>query len=81
MDRPLAPPVLAPLPPAPPLHVPPRAGATAALLRRILRRGCAPARLRDMPRERLEDMGIAPRSEANRRSSGEAGPIPRADLW
>jgi hypothetical protein len=32
-----------------------------------------------MPRERLEDMGIPPRTEANFRTSGEAGPLPRGE--
>ncbi|MBT9385346.1 hypothetical protein KM176_15850 [Pseudooceanicola sp. CBS1P-1] len=34
-----------------------------------------------LPRERLEDLGIAPRSAANHRHSGQAGPIPRAETW
>ena len=33
-----------------------------------------------IPSERLADMGIAPRTEQNRRHSGEPGSIPRADL-
>lgn len=36
-------------------------------------------RLDEMPRDRLRDMGIAPRTEANSRTSGEAGlphPLP-----
>lgn len=37
--------------------------------------------LSQLPADRLADMGIAQRSEANGRSSGEAGDIPRADLW
>ncbi|MCU4654241.1 hypothetical protein N8I71_15465 [Roseibacterium sp. SDUM158016] len=35
-------------------------------------------RLDTMWRERLEDMGIAPCTEANFRTSGESGPIPCA---
>lgn len=38
-------------------------------------------RLDSMPRDRLDDMGIAHRSDANRRSSGEQGPIPHAPMW
>lgn len=38
-------------------------------------------RLDTLPRDRLDDIGIAPRSEANRRSSGQHGPIPKAPLW
>ncbi|PRY21467.1 hypothetical protein CLV78_10980 [Aliiruegeria haliotis] len=38
-------------------------------------------RMKSLPSDRLDDMGIAPRTDANARSSGEAGPIPRADLW
>ena len=39
--------------------------------------GCLDA----MSRDRLEDMGIAPRTDANRRTSGEAGAVPRAMVW
>ncbi|SIT11532.1 hypothetical protein SAMN05421759_11737 [Roseivivax lentus] len=39
------------------------------------------ARLETMPRERLEDMGIAPRSAANHRDSGQAGRIAQPTLW
>jgi hypothetical protein len=35
-------------------------------------------RLDTMSRDRLEDMGIAPCTEANFRTSGESGPIPCA---
>lgn len=38
-------------------------------------------RLDAMPRDRLDDMGIAPLSDANHRTSAEAGPIPRAQMW
>ncbi len=39
-------------------------------------------RLDQMPRDRLEDMGIAPRTEANYRHSGESGPLPSTNtLW
>lgn len=34
-----------------------------------------------LPAERLADMGLPPRTEANRRHSGQAGPIPQAPLW
>ena len=40
------------------------------------RTGADDRALDTMPRERLEDMGIAPRTEANFRSSGQTGPIP-----
>lgn len=59
----------------------PRSGLLAALLRRLGHRARMIAderRLDTLPSDRLEDMGIAPRSEANRRSSGEQGPIPHA---
>ncbi|QFS83778.1 hypothetical protein FIU97_13605 [Roseivivax sp. THAF40] len=39
------------------------------------------ARLDTLPRDRLDDMGIAPRSEANRRHSGARGPIHQMPLW
>jgi hypothetical protein len=39
------------------------------------------ASLDQMPRDRLADLGIAPRTEANFRSSGERGRIPQAQLW
>ncbi len=38
-------------------------------------------RLDTLPGDRLDDMGIAPRSEANRRSSAEHGPVPHAPTW
>ncbi len=38
-------------------------------------------RLDGLSRERLEDMGIPPRTEANMRHSGQKGSIPRASLW
>ncbi|PWJ09844.1 hypothetical protein [Jannaschia seohaensis] len=56
----------------------------APLRLRILdafRRDAEARRLETMPRDRLEDMGIPGTTETNRRSSGEAGPIPRATLW
>ena len=37
--------------------------------------------LDEMPAERLADMGLTPRTEANRRSSGDLGAIPRAELF
>ena len=37
--------------------------------------------LDEMPAERLADMGISPRTDANRRSSGDFGPIPRAERF
>lgn len=37
--------------------------------------------LNELPRERLEDMGISPRTEANMRHSGQTGSIPQASLW
>lgn len=38
-------------------------------------------RLDELSRERLEDMGISPRTEANMRHSGQKGSIPQASLW
>ena len=38
-------------------------------------------RLELMPRDRLEDMGIAPRTKVNYRSSGEPGQVERPPLW
>lgn len=37
--------------------------------------------LDEMPAERLADMGLTPLTEANRRSSGDLGAIPRAQLF
>lgn len=37
--------------------------------------------LSTLSRDRLDDIGIAPKSDANHRNSGEAGPIPQAPLW
>jgi len=37
--------------------------------------------LDDMPAERLADIGLAPCTPANFRSSGDYGSIPRADLF
>ncbi|WP_324753203.1 hypothetical protein [Roseovarius sp. Pro17] len=34
-----------------------------------------------LPVERLADMGIPATTDANRRTSGEAGLLPPADLW
>ena len=45
------------------------------------RTGTDAARLAEMPRERLEDMGITPRTDANRRTSGQRGRVPQAPLW
>ena len=39
------------------------------------------AALAEMPAERLADMGLPPRTEANRRTSGEPGAVPKAALW
>ncbi len=39
------------------------------------------ARLDSLPRERLEDMGIAPRTKANLRHSGQTGRINQTPLW
>ncbi len=38
-------------------------------------------RLDSMAGDRLDDMGIAPQSEANRRSSGDQGPVPHVTMW
>lgn len=35
----------------------------------------------DMPRERLRDMGLTPPAGAGHRTSGESGPVPKAELW
>lgn len=62
----------------------PRTGFFASLLGRISHArkiGSDTRRLDTMPRERLKDMSIAPRTEANYRTSGEAGPIPQTTLW
>lgn len=62
----------------------PRSGFFATLLHSLghMARMIGDARRLDtLPCERLNDMGIAPRSEANRRSSGEQGPIPHAPMW
>ncbi len=34
-----------------------------------------------LPRDRLEDMGIAPRNKNMQRNSGQYGPLPKAQLW
>ncbi len=67
-----------------PRTVQPRSGFFAILLQRLgqmTRMTCGARRLDTLPFDRLKDMGIAPRSAANRRSSGEHGPIPRAPMW
>lgn len=38
-------------------------------------------RIETLPRDRLEDMGIVPRSEDNQRHSGQYGPLPQTQLW
>lgn len=66
------------------LFVPTFVNPLSALLHRLQRhhRARRDARILDaLPRERLEDIGIAPRSEANRRHSGESAPVPRAQRW
>ncbi len=46
------------------------------------RRMSADARHLDaLPRDRLDDMGIAPRTEANRRHSGQPARMPRPPIW
>lgn len=35
----------------------------------------------NLPADRLADMGLPARTEANRRNSWEHGPVPRSDLW
>lgn len=35
----------------------------------------------DLSADRLADMGLPARTEANRRNSWEQGPVPRSDLW
>ena len=35
----------------------------------------------DMPSDRLADIGLPQRTEANRRHSGQRGAIPQASLW
>ncbi|MCE0507324.1 hypothetical protein LR948_18345 [Roseivivax sp. GX 12232] len=55
-----------------------------ALLRRIachLRMRKAIQELEELPSDQLEDLGIAPRTTANRRTSGETGKLPQAPLW
>lgn len=37
--------------------------------------------LKSLPRDRLDDMGIPSDTQANRRHSGEKGPVPRPILW
>ncbi|MBS0125952.1 hypothetical protein [Thetidibacter halocola] len=62
----------------------PRTGLIAMILRRVghvARIRADAARIDALPRDRLEDMGLSPRTEANRRDSGQAGPPPRAPLW
>lgn len=34
-----------------------------------------------MPCDRLEDIGLPPRTSANRRTSGMQGPPPKTQLW
>lgn len=56
----------------------------AALLdaaRTLLRRRADAARLDALPRDRMDDIGLAPRSAANRRHSGEGGRAPQVTLW
>ncbi|MCR9108619.1 hypothetical protein [Marivita sp. XM-24bin2] len=62
----------------------PRSSYLATLLQRIghMARMIGDARrLETLPRDRLDDMGISPRTAANCRSSGESGPIPRGPTW
>jgi hypothetical protein len=61
-----------------------RTGLFAAILHRLaegFRQRAETRHLDSLPRERMEDLGLAPRTVANHRHSGEAGPIPRAPLW
>ena len=39
------------------------------------------SRLATLPRDRLEDMGISPRTEDNQRHSGQRGRIPPSRVW
>lgn len=39
------------------------------------------SRLRILPRDRVEDMGITPYTENNQRNSGQYGRLPPAQLW
>ncbi|MGR3323219.1 MAG: hypothetical protein ACU0DK_14960 [Pseudooceanicola sp.] len=67
-----------------PRIVQPRNGFFATLLQTLcnMARMIGDARRLDtLPRDRLDDMGIAPRNEANRRSNGEHGPISHATMW
>lgn len=38
-------------------------------------------RLDSLPSDRLADMGMTPKTQANRRNSGKAGQIPPTMLW
>lgn len=51
------------------------------ILRDIHRIRSDVSRLDTLPRDRLADMGIAPRSEDNKRHSGQYGRLPTAQLW
>lgn len=54
------------------------------LLRRIarhLRMRKETHELKNLPSDRLEDLGIAPRTAANHRSSGETGKLLPTRLW
>ncbi|QXT41161.1 hypothetical protein [Gymnodinialimonas ceratoperidinii] len=55
-----------------------------ALLRRIarqLRMRKEIETLKNLPSDRLQDLGISPRTAANRRNSGETGKLPPTLLW
>lgn len=61
-----------------------RSNPLVAFLRQIReerRQARDAARLDTLPRDRLDDMGIAPRTEANRRHSGAQGPVRQTPLW
>lgn len=59
-------------------------GYDSSLFRQVLqarRIAKANRHLETLPRDRLNDMGIAPHTQANQRHSGQTGPVPRPILW
>jgi uncharacterized protein YjiS (DUF1127 family) len=56
-------------------------GGIFVLLREWHRTRRDDAVIKALPRDRLHDIGLAPRSRVNLRHSGERGPIPGAELW
>ncbi|MDQ2089838.1 hypothetical protein [Marimonas arenosa] len=57
------------------------AGRFLTRIRRARRTARDKRIMAQLPSDRLADMGLPKVTDANSRSSGEAGDIPRADMW